>query len=173
MKSVFKGGMKAVAVSLACSVLNGYAAAEMAYGTLVNGWQETLAQKLNDELGLEDIARARQVVSSAFTTDLIPGGTRVVQHQLANGNLIVEGDLTFSCSWGNTLTINVIDHFVVTEMKEFPEGTFKMAIVRRTPPHDSTIINSPPWFIRGWYPHVGAKVSEYWDAVSKAERNAQ
>jgi hypothetical protein len=173
IKSVFKGGMKTVAVSLACSILKGYAAAEMVYGTLVNGWQETLAQKLNDELGLEDIELARQVVSTSFTTDLIPGGTRVVQHQLANGNLIVEGDLTFKCYWGSSTTINAIDHFVITEMKKFPEGTFKVAIVRRTPPHDHEIIDAPPWFIRGWYPHVGAKVSDYWDAVSKAERNAQ
>ena len=173
-KSVFKGGMKAVAVSLACSILKGYAAAEMAYGSLVNGWQETLAQKLNDELGLEDIDLARQIVSAAFTTDLIPGGTRVIQHQLPNGNLIVEGDPTFRCYWGNTDTINAIDHYIVTEMKKFPEGTFKMALVRTTPPHDHKIIDQePPWFIRGWYPHVGAKVSHYWEAVSKAERNTQ
>ena len=59
-------------------------------------------------------------------------------------------------------------------MKKFPEGTFKMALVRTTPPHDHKIIDhEPPWFIRGWYPHVGAKVADYWEAVSKAERNTQ
>ena len=57
-------------------------------------------------------------------------GTRVVQHQLPNGNLLVEGDPTFRCYWGNTDTINAIDHYIVTEMKKFPEGTFKMALVR-------------------------------------------
>lgn len=172
-KSVFKGGAKAVVMAIACSVLKGYAIAEMAYGTLNNGWVETLAQKLNADLDLEDIDLARQIVSEAFTTDIIPGGTRVVQHKLPNGNIVAHGDLTFRVYGSATGSITAVDDFIVTEMKIFPEGTFKVAIVSLTPPFNSIVIDDPPWFIRGWYPHVGGKSADYFEAVSKAERNTQ
>lgn len=174
VKSVFKGGVTAVAIKLACGLLKGYAIAEMAYGTLNYGWQETLAQKINEELGLEDINLARQIVSAAFTTDRIPGGTRVVQHRLPNGNMIAEGNLTFYCYWDAIGTINTVEHFIVTEMKFFhQEGVFKMAIVRTNNPDSYQIITNPVYFIRGWFPHENGKVSDYMKAVSKAERNEQ
>lgn len=172
VKSIFKGGVKAIAISVACGLLKGYAVAEVAYGTLTVGWQETLAQKLNDDLGLEDIVLARQIVSNAFTTDIIPGGTRVVQHELPNGNRIGEGDLTFKCYWDSD-RIYALENLVVTEMKTFPEGNFKMALVPLKPPHTPMIVEDPPWFIRGWHPHVGASASDYWKAVSKAQQNQQ
>jgi hypothetical protein len=172
MRNALKNGVKAFAISLACSVLKGYAAWETAAGVLVNGWQETLAQKLNEELFLDDIDIARQIVAAAFSDGLIPGGTRVVKYQLPNGNIIVEGDPTFRIYYSNGM-ITAIDGFVVTEMKKFPEGSFKMAIVRIAPPHDHKIIEDPPWFIRNWYPHVGAYASEYFDAAAKAESNLQ
>lgn len=53
------------------------------------------------------------------------------------------------------------------------QGTFKIAVVRRTPPFDHRIIEDPDWFMRGWYPHKGASVSDYWNAVSNAQKNAQ
>ncbi len=50
------------------------------------------------------------------------------------------------------------------------QGTFKMAVVRRTPPFDHRISEDPDWFIRGRYPHKGTSVSDYWNAVSNAQK---
>jgi hypothetical protein len=51
--------------------------------------------EIDDGNGMVDLTLARQIDSSAFSTDLIEGGERVVKYQLPNGNIIVEGDPTF------------------------------------------------------------------------------
>jgi hypothetical protein len=170
LKSAMKHGAKVVLLSLLSIVTKTYAIVDTGIDITQYGWQEALAIRINQELDLNDMDLARQVVAQTMTTDTIPGGTRAEALTLRNGQVVRQNDFTFRCYWDPQGRITHVDTFIVTEIKaNFSNGDRPRLALKRLDSTDYTIvIDDPPWVIQDWWPHKGASAFSYHEAQWRA-----
>jgi hypothetical protein len=174
IKNVFKReGKKGVGklVPILSSAITVASIASTSANVTQVGWEEAVAQEINDQLGLDDIELAREAVRQQFNTGLIGGGTPRPVLQLASGQVIGMNERTYTCTWNNSSTINEVIPYVITEIKVFPDGSSKIAGVMEIPPFESLIIENPDHVIRDYWPKLGDASSLYLQAKTRAIAN--
>ena len=133
----------------------------------VLGWEEALAQQINTELGLDDIELAREFVNAKFSGSYIAGGTPRLSISVNSTQILTLGHRTFTCGWLNGQITSVIPYSVV-EIKEFPDGTKRVALVREDSPDQVEYLDNPGWMIDNYWPAVGDSQSLYNEAMLDA-----
>lgn len=136
------------------------------------GWEEAVAQEINNQLALDDIELAREAVRQQFNTGVIGGGTPRPVLPLANGQIIGMNERTFTCSWSNSGVINDVVPYVITEIKVFPDGTTKVAAKMECPPFEVLIEENPDHIIRDYWPQIGDSGQLYMSARARAITNS-
>ena len=136
------------------------------------GWEEAVAQEINNQLALDDIELAREAVRQQFNTGVIGGGTPRPVLALANGQIIGMNERTFTCTWSNSGVINDVVPYVISEIKVFPDGTSKIAAKMECPPFENLIEENPDHIIRDYWPKIGDSSQLYLSARARAITNS-
>jgi hypothetical protein len=137
------------------------------------GWEEAMAQAINEELGLEDIELARSALLKDFSTSLIGGGTSIPALTLPNGQVIGIGERNFHCYFNFSDRVYKVVPYMIHEIKVFPDGTLpKVALRMEDRPFEIWIASNPPFLIRDYWPAIGDSRQLYDDAKIRAKANS-
>ncbi len=149
------GRSKAVKLlPVAALALTAKTAASMVIDYSQLGWEETLAQALNEELALDDIELAREFVRAQISGSYIAGGTPRLSIPLnSSQNLpLFARFYRVRFSGGNVASVWA---YSVVEIKVFPDGKRTVAVMREDSPDDIEYLDNPKWWVDDYWPAVG------------------